>query len=172
MRGWILPALLVAALASPALAQQQGQQGQPQRARIAKGSPIAKIFFAEPPLILEDDGTYAGAIQRVGKEVSRECGAVESYGWDFKGKDREQQQQQAYAVYDSTMQALEKAGYKLAEKKVRSIPDPETLVFTAERQENRLLLMWSPVQDATLLLICDAGTGAKSPPTKTPQGKK
>ena len=174
MRGWIFSALLAVAVASPALAQQQGQQ-QPgrQMVRVAKGSPLAKIFFNEPALLLDDDGTYAGALQRVAHEVSRECGAVESYGWDFKGKDREQQQQRANAVYESTMDALKKAGYTLAEKRVRAIPDPETLVYTADGKENRLLVMWSPVQDATLLLICDAGkpAPAKAPPAKAPAKK-
>lgn len=175
MRGWIFPALLVAALALPAQAQQEQKwtQGNPPKTqvRVARGSPVAKIYFAQPALVLDDDGTYAETIRKVGKEVSRECGAVESYGWDFRGKDRELAQQQATAIFQSTMQELEKAGYKLTEKKVRSIPDPETLAFTADRPENRLVLLWSPVQDATLLLICDAGAGAKSAPAK-PQGKK
>ncbi len=172
MRGWILSALLATALASPALAQQQGQSESPHRVRMAKGSPIAKILFAAPPLILEDDGTYADVIRRIGKEVSHECGAVESYGWDFKGQDHEQQQKQAEAVYNSTTQALEKAGYTLEEKKAASVVDPETLVFTAGRKENAMLLLWSPLQDATILLICDTTSAAKSPSGKAAQGKK
>jgi hypothetical protein len=176
MRGWIFSALLAAplafAVASPALAQQQqgqAQQGR-QMVRVAKGSPLAKIFFNEPALLLDDDGTYASVMQKVGREVSRECGAVESFGWDFKGKDRQEQQQRASAVYESTMAALKTAGYTLAEKRVRAVPDPETLVYTADGKENRLLLMWSPVQDAAILLICDAGKPA--PAKKTPPAKK
>ncbi|WP_448192174.1 hypothetical protein [Azospirillum sp. sgz301742] len=179
MRGWIFSALLAVAVASPALAQQQQSQQQPsqqpgrQLVRMAKGSPLAKIFFSEPALILDDDGTYAGAMERVGKEVGRDCGTVESYGWDFKGKDREQQQQRASAIYESTMDALKRAGYALAEKKTRAVPDPDTVVYTAEGKENRLLLMWSPVQDATILLICDAGKPgpAKPPAGAAPSGK-
>ncbi len=181
MRGWIISALVAAPLAfaaaPPAQAQQDQKwtQGQPPAApkaqvRVARGSPTAQIFFAQPPMILEDDGTYAGALQKASKELSRECGTVESYGWDFHGKDREVQQQMADTVYRSTMDALEKAGYKLTEKKVRAIPDPETLVYTAERKENRMVLMWSPVQEATLLLICDAGKPA--PAAKPQSGKK
>lgn len=172
MRGWIFSALLTLAVASPALAQQQQGQQPPgrQMVRIAKGSPLAKIFFSEPALLLDDDGTYAGAMQKVGREVSRECGAVESFGWDFKGKDRQEQQQRATAVYEGTMAALKKAGYTLAEKRVRAVPDPETLVYTADGKEKGLLLMWSPVQDATILLICDAGKPAPKAPPPAPSG--
>lgn len=174
MRGWIYTALLAVPLAlaatPPALAQQAGKQ----QVRIAKGSPLARVFFSEPALVLDDDGTYAGAMQRVGKELSRDCGAVESYGWDYNGIARDQQQQRATAVYEGTMRALKQAGYTLTEQKVRALPDPETLVYTADGKEKRLLLMWSPVQDATLLLICDAGKPppAQAPVAKTPPGKK
>jgi len=173
MRGWIYTALvavpLALAAAPPALAQQAGKQ----QVRIAKGSPLAKVFFSEPALVLDDDGTYAGAMQRVGKELARDCGAVESYGWDFKGMPPEQQQQRANTVYEGTMQAFQRAGFTVAEKKVRALPDPETLVYTADGKEKRLVMMWSPVQDATLLLICDAGKAPPpAPAAKTAPGKK
>jgi hypothetical protein len=161
MRGWMFTALVAVPLALAAVPPAQAQQAGKQQVRIAKGSPLAKVFFSEPALVLDDDGTYAGAMQRVGKELSRDCGAVESYAWDFKGAPREQQQQRASTVFDGTMESFKRAGFTLAEKKVRAIPDPETMIYTADGKEKRLVLMWSPVQDATLLLICDAG---KAPP--------
>lgn len=179
MRGWIFSALLGAplafAVASPALAQQQDQRQGQTMVRIAKGSPLAKVFFPEPGLLLDDDGTYSGAMQRVGQELGRDCGTVESFGWDFKGQTSEQQQQRADALYTGTMDALKRAGYTLSEKKVRAIPDPETVVYTADGKENRLVLVWSPVPDATILLVCDAGKPApanKAPAAKTPPAKK
>lgn len=176
MRGWMLPALLTLAIAAPA--QAQSQQGTPpagkQQVRMAKGSPAAKVFFSEPALLLNDDGTYSGAMQRVGQEVQRECGAVEAYGWDFKGEPKERQQQRADAVFQGTTQAFKNAGYTLSEKKVRAIPDPESVVYTAENKEKRLILLWSPVQDATLLLVCDAGAAppAAPAPKAAPPAKK
>lgn len=179
MRGWIFSALLAAPLAlaaaSPTLAQQPDQRQGQTMVRIAKGSPLAKVFFPEPGLLLDDDGTYSGAIQSVGRELGLNCGAVESFGWDFKDQPREQQQQHAETIYTGTMDALKRAGYALSEKKVRAIPDPETLVYTANGKENRLVLVWSPVTDATILLVCDAGKPApadKAPAAKTPPAKK
>lgn len=180
MRGWMYTALVAAPLAltlaltgaPPAQAQQaQSQQAGKQQVRVAKGSPLAKVFFSEPALVLDDDGTYAGAMQRVGKELSRDCGAVESYGWDFQGIAHEQQQQRVTRIVDGTMAAFKTAGYTLNEQRVRAIPDTETMVYTADGKEKRLVLMWSPVQDATLLLICDAGK-APPPAAKTPPAKK
>ena len=163
MRRWILSAFLTLAVASPALAQQKPQPGQAtgRPSVLAKSSPLAKITFSEPPYVLDDDGTFAGTMERIGKEVSRPCGAVENYAWEFRETDAGKQQQHAMAVYEATMKALEQAGYKVAEKRVRAIPDPETLVFTADRKDTMITLLWSPVKDAAILLICDSSAGAK-----------
>lgn len=168
MRGWMYTALLAAPLAlaaaAPVHAQAPAQPGK-QQVRIAKGSPTAKVFFGEPAQLLTDDGTYADAMKRVGKDLSQTCGTVESFGWEYSEPELNDRQQHASKVFDSTMQAFVKAGYKLVERKVRAIPDPETVVFTAENKERRLILLWSPTQDATLLLLCDAGA-VKAPATK------
>ena len=171
MRGWMYTALVAVPLALAAVPPAQAQQAGKRQVRVAKGSPLAKVFFAEPALVLDDDGTYAGAMQRVGKELSRECGAVESYAWDFAGTAREQAQQRASGIFDRTMEAFKRAGYTLEEKRTRAIPDPETMIYTADGKEKRLVLMWSPVQDATLLLVCDAGK-PPAPATKTAPAKK
>ncbi|WP_431856787.1 hypothetical protein [Azospirillum sp.] len=181
----LVAAPLALAAAPHAHAQQQAQpqpQTQTQAApagkhqvRIAKGSPTAKVFFGEPAQLLDDDGTYADAMKRVANDLSQSCGAIESFGWEFNESDLAERQQHASKVFDSTMQAFVQAGYKLVERKVRAIPDPETVVFTAESKAKKLIMVWSPTGDATLLLLCDAGAGAgagAAPGGKTPPAKK
>ncbi|PWC52588.1 hypothetical protein [Azospirillum sp. TSO22-1] len=167
----LVAAPLALAAAPHAHAQQQAQpqtQAPPagkQQVRMAKGSPTAKVFFGEPAQLLDDDGTYADAMKRVAKDLSQSCGTIESFGWEYNETDLSERQQHANKVFDSTMQAFVQAGYKLVERKVRAIPDPETVVFTAESKAKKLIMLWSPTGDATLLLLCDASAG-KTPPTK------
>jgi len=176
MRGWMYTALVAAPLALAAAphahAQQQAQpqtqtqapSAGKQQVRIAKGSPSAKVFFGEPALVLDDDGTYADAMKRVAKDLSQSCGTIEAFGWEYNEPELADRQQHASKVFDSTMQAFVQAGYKLVERKVRAIPDPETVVFTAESKAKKLIMVWSPTGDATLLLLCDAGTGTGKAP--------
>ena len=138
MRGWTYPTVLAAllALAALALAQQppaaapQAPAGK-QQVRLAKGSPLAEVFFSEPALVLDDDGTYSDAMGRIGQELGWPCKTTESFGWEFRESTQDERQQHASTVFDSTMQAFTKAGYKLVERKVRAVPDPESPVFTA-----------------------------------------
>jgi len=181
MRRWGLSAVLAAApaailavaLAAPVPALAQAEQAPPGKVMVkrAKGSPLAQVLFPEPARMLDDDGSFAETMQRVGQELSRRCGTVESFVWDFRGRPAEEQQRGAVTVYEATMREMEKAGYKLAEKTVRSIPDPETLVYTADRKDKHLLMLWSPLPDAAFLLICDAAEAAKAEP-KTDKKKK
>ena len=172
MRAWTystaLAALLAVAVAAPATAQQPPAAAPPgkQQVRLAKGSPLAKVFFAEPALVLDDDGTYSGAMGRIGQELGWTCGATESFGWEFREKTQEERQKHASAIFDATMQAFTKSGYKLVERKVRAVPDPESPVFTAERKDNKLVMLWSPLKDATILLVCDANATKGKPPAQ------
>lgn len=167
----VLAAVLATAAASPASAQGQPKPGQTM-VHIAKGSPLARVFFPEPGLVLDDDGTFSGAMQRLGREVSRDCGAVETYGWDFKEQSEEQRQKHSEQVFEGTLAAFRKGGYTLTERKVRAIPDPASVVFLADGKANRLNLLWVPEQDALLLVVCDAGLPSKPPASDTPAKKK
>lgn len=120
------------------------------------GSPLAKVAFPEPPFPLSDDSTYSAFMADAAKEIGRSCGKVESYGWEFKGADADTLQARVNAVFTGTMMNFRKVGYTIDEAKDIKMPDPEMVAFTAAKEKLTLLLVWAPLPDSTMLLLCDA----------------
>lgn len=122
----------------------------------APGSPLAKVSFPVPPFPLADDGTYAGFMADVAKSMKRTCGTLEAYGWELTGADAAARQEQAATIVTSTLANVKKVGYRLDEAKGASLPDPEMVAFTAEKERLTLLLVWAPLPDSVMLLLCEA----------------
>ncbi|MFC5358409.1 hypothetical protein [Azospirillum himalayense] len=168
MRGWMRPLILTALIlgaapftAGSAFAQNAGSQngGKPAAGKEAAtkeapktvaGSAIAQAPFAEQPFPLQDDGTYKEFMGAAAADLNRRCTKQENYGWVFKKDDGIRRDQ----ILESTLGGLRKAGWKLSEVRVRSIRDPGTTAYTAEKAKQRLLAVWTPMEDAAILLLC------------------
>ncbi|TWA69102.1 hypothetical protein FBZ82_105259 [Azospirillum brasilense] len=177
MRGWMRPLILSALIlgaapftAGSALAQSTGGQnagsqngGKPaagketpkeapkEAPKTAAGSAIAQAPFAVQPFPLQDDGTYKEFLGVAAADLNRRCTKQENYGWEFKKDDDARRDQ----ILESTLGGFRKAGWKLGEVKVRSIRDPGTTAYTAEKAKQRLLAVWTPMEDAAILLLCE-----------------
>ncbi|MBK3732199.1 hypothetical protein FBZ83_105148 [Azospirillum brasilense] len=173
MRGWMRPLILSALIlgaapftAGSALAQSTGGQnagsqngGKPAAGKEAPkeapktvaGSAIAQAPFAVQPFPLQDDGTYKEFLGAAAADLNRRCTKQENYGWEFKKDDDARRDQ----ILESTLGGFRKAGWKLGEVKVRSVRDPGTTAYTAEKAKQRLLAVWTPMEDAAILLLCE-----------------
>lgn len=164
MRGWMRPLILSALIlgaapfvAGSAHAQGAGTQnsGKPASGKEAPktvaGSAIAQAPFADQPFPLQDDGTYKEFMGAAAADINRRCTKLESYGWEFKKGDDARRDQ----ILDSTLGGFRKAGWKIGEVKVRSIRDPGTTAYTADKAKQRLLAVWAPMEDAAILLLCE-----------------
>lgn len=169
MRGWMRPLILSALMLGAApfvaggtYAQGTGAQnsGKPAPGKEAAGkeapkkvagSAIAQVSFSDQPFPLQDDGTYKEFMGAAAADINRRCTKLESYGWEFKKGDDARRDQ----ILDSTLGGFRKAGWKMGEVKVRSIRDPGTTSYTAEKAKKRLLAVWTPMEDAAILLLCE-----------------
>ncbi len=172
MRGWMRPLILSALIlgaapfvAGGALAQNSGGQntGKPagkEAPKTVSGSAIAQAPFADQPFPLLDDGTFKEFMTAAAADIDRRCTKLESYGWEFKKGDDARRDQ----ILESTLGGFRKAGWKIGEVNVRSIRDPGTTVYTAEKAKQRFLAVWTPMEDAAILLLCE--TEAAQAPKK------
>ncbi|KAA0682846.1 hypothetical protein DS843_05390 [Roseomonas genomospecies 6] len=157
MRPLILSALILGAapfVGGGAFAQNAGKAAPApakEAPKTAAGSAIAQAPFAEQPFPLQDDGTYKEFMTATAADINRRCTKLESYGWEFKKGDDARRDQ----ILDSTLGGFRKAGWKMGEVKVKSIRDPGTTVYTAEKAKHRLLAVWTPMEDAAILLLCE-----------------
>ncbi|KAA1055542.1 hypothetical protein [Azospirillum argentinense] len=173
MRGWMRPLILSALIlgaapftAGSALAQNAGSQngGKPaagkeaaekeapkEGPKTAARSAIAQAPFAEQPFPLQDDGTYKEFMGAAAADLNRRCTKQENYGWEFKKDDDARREQ----ILESTLGGFRKAGWKMGEVKVRTIRDPGTTAYMAEKAKQRLLAVWTPMEDAAILLLCE-----------------
>jgi hypothetical protein len=167
MRQLFVPVMLAAAVAAaPVLAESPPAPAPAPAAVVAPASPLAGVPFADPPFPISDDGVFAGFMGSVARELGRQCGTLEIYGWEFTAGD----QQRMDRIYAATMEAFRTAGYKISRVKAKTVPDPETVIMTADTDKKSLILSWSPLQGQALLQMCDAGTGAGA--AVAPVGKK
>lgn len=173
-----LPIAVPSLLGAPAQAAQaqaaqaaQGQAAQPQTApaQNAPGtatpnpavpktmavSPLSKIPFEVHPFPLADNGSYLDFMNRITAESGRRCIKQEQYGWEFTHND----QLAVDKVFQGTMDAAAKGGYQLTKLKPQTITDSETAAYYAVKDKLRLLMVWVPLQDSVLLMMCQAEAG-------------
>ncbi len=175
MRGWmrlmnrlpvnpsaaIVSALLLAAgplTVDGALAQQPAPQGQgaPQAApqgtpKTMAGSPLAQVPFEDQPFPLQDDGTYKEFLNKIAADVGRRCGKLETYGWEFRKGDQDRMDH----IFQTTMDNFSRAGWVVGQAQSKSVPDPETTVYMAGKENRKLLMLWVPMADAAMLMLCE-----------------
>lgn len=144
--------------ASPS-AQQPAPQGQgaapqaaPQAApKTMAGSPLAQVPFEDQPFPLQDDGTYKEFLNRIASDVGRRCGKLETYGWEFRKGDQDKMDH----IFQSTMDNFSRAGWVVGQAQSKSVPDPETTVYMAGKENRKLLMLWVPMADAAMLMLCE-----------------
>lgn len=178
MRGWIRPVILSAAMiaaapfgsamaAGPAPTTDTAPQVPGTAAPTSslapkgsvKGSPLAQVAFPVQPFPLQDDGTYKEFLGNVANDVGRSCGGVESYGWEFPKSD----QRAMDRIYNDTMDSFDKAGWKASRTKAKSIQDPETAAYLAKKGTRSLLVVWVPMRDSAMMMLCElSGAGKKN----------
>ncbi|NYZ13111.1 hypothetical protein HL658_11145 [Azospirillum sp. RWY-5-1] len=161
MRALMLALLVSAALAGPALAQGTAQgtakpAPKPSETKAAR-SPLAGVAFPIQPYPLEASEMYGEFIGKAAKDNGRRCQGLEVYGWEFKKGD----QSRLSEIVDTTMNAVEKSGYKLTQVKAPSLESPNSVPIVGDKAKKRLMMVWAPVADAVMLLICDASAAAK-----------
>lgn len=116
------------------------------------GSPLAKIPFAVQPFPLRDDGTYLDYMNRIVGESGHHCVKQEQYGWEFAHND----QTAVDKVFQDTMTAAKQGGYHMTKLTAKTITDPETAAYYAVKDKLRLLMVWVPLRDSVLMLMCQA----------------
>jgi len=121
-------------------------------------SPMAQVPFAEQPFPLRDDGSYKEFLSKVAADVGRRCVKQENYGWEFRKGDQEKMDR----IFQSTVGAFEQSGWLMGPVKSRSIQDPETIAYLADKDKRRLLMVWVPMPDAAMMIMCETeGPAAK-----------
>ncbi len=160
MPGWIRPLILTAALlavAAPAGGALAQTAPAPAAPKTINGSPMAQVPFAEHPFPLSDDGTYREFLSKVAADVRRRCGRLESFGWEFPKGD----QAKLDRIFESTMDSFKAAGWAAKAVEARSVQNPDMLVFLADKEKRQLLMVWLPMPDAAMLIMCETdGSGS------------
>ncbi|SMH55993.1 hypothetical protein [Azospirillum agricola] len=165
-------AVLVAAGSplAPALAQESGKAApraaapakpaKPTQSKTMQGSPMAQVRFGEPAYLLTDDGTYRDYMGRIMAEYGRRCVRQEQFGWELAKDD----QTRLDRIFQGTMIGFGRTGYLVGEVKPKAVVDPETIVFLADREKRRLLMVWVPMETSVLLMMCDTDAAAPKKP--------
>ncbi len=170
--------LLTMATGGPALAEDAAKPGAKPAAPAAKsapvaktaptpprtmpGSPMAQIPFADQPFPLQDDGTYRGILDKIAAEVNRRCTRQEQYGWEIAKGDQERLDR----IFGSTMAAFEQTGYLVGQFTAKTSPNPDFVTYLADKEKRRLLLIWVPMVDSAMLMMCDTDAPQPAKPAK------
>ncbi len=174
----LLAALLLslavpAIIANPVLAQDSAKPGakpatppkaaptaKPAPPRTMPGSPMAQIPFADQPFPLQDDGTFRGILDKIAADANRRCTRQEQYGWEIAKSDQERLDR----IFSGTMGAFEQNGYLVGQFTAKSAPSPDVVSYLADKDKRRLLLIWVPMTDSAMLMMCDTDSlGARKP---------
>ncbi|WP_377808087.1 hypothetical protein ABNQ38_22190 [Azospirillum sp. A29] len=121
------------------------------KAKVMLGSPMTKVRFSEPAYPLTDDGTYRSFMDKVLDEYGRRCVRQEQFGWEVAKDDQERLD----FIFQGTMANYGRMGYLLGEIHPKSVADSETIVFLGDRDKERYLLVWTPLESSVLFMLCD-----------------
>ncbi|MBP2301978.1 hypothetical protein [Azospirillum picis] len=120
------------------------------------GSPMTKVRFSEPAYPLADDGTYRAFMDKILEEYGRRCVRQEQFGWELAKGDQERLDY----VFQGTMANYGNTGYLLGEIHPKTVTDPETLVFLADREKTRYLMVWTPLEASVLFMMCETASSS------------
>lgn len=117
-----------------------------------EGSGLAHTRFPIKPSRLSDDGTFRGYLDTVSRDAGRKCGKrQENFVWEFRKGD----QAAVDEIYQGTMSNVEQVGWKLKPVTLKSVNSQVTTAFIGDREKERLLIVWIPMEDATMMLVCE-----------------
>jgi len=131
----------------------------------AAGSPIAGISFDDRPLMLPVQRNFQMAMLTASSELGRSCGRMEAYGWRLSGDE----QQRVNQLFNNTVDRLRAQGFEVETKQASSVSRDVTL-FTADRPDKHLILMWSAGEIGLAMVLCE--TSEPLPPTPEYQTKQ
>lgn len=165
--GWCAAVGLAHAEEPPKQAPKTAAQAKPgakqKAAKVMLGSPMTKVRFSEPAYPLTDDGTYRSFMDKILEEYGRRCVRQEQFGWEVAKDDQERLDY----IFQGTMTNYGRMGYLLGEIHPKSVTDPETIAFLGDRDKERYLLVWTPLESSVLFMMCDtANKDAKTAPKK------
>lgn len=148
---------------APKAAGQAKPGAKQSKAKVMLGSPMTKVRFSEPAYPLTDDGTYLSFMDKILEEYGRRCVRQEQFGWEVAKDDQERLDY----IFQGTMANYGRMGYLLGEIHPKSVTDPETIVFLGDRDKERYLLVWTPLESSVLFMMCDTtDKAAKTAPKK------
>lgn len=116
----------------------------------AAGSPIAGITFDDRPLMLPVQRNFQMAMLTASSEMGRSCGRMEAYGWRLSGEE----QQRVNQIFNNTVDRLRAQGYVVETKSASSVSRDVTL-FSADRSDKHLILMWSAGEIGLVMVLCE-----------------
>ncbi|BAI73266.1 hypothetical protein AZL_026280 [Azospirillum sp. B510] len=148
---------------APKAAAQAKPDAKQAKPKVMLGSPMTKVRFSEPAFPLGDDGTYRGFMDKILDEYGRRCVRQEQFGWEVAKDDQERLDY----IFQGTMANYGRTGYLLGEIHPKSVTDPETIVFLADQDKERYLLVWTPLESSVLFMMCD--TAAKDAKADQPK---
>ncbi|PWC80972.1 hypothetical protein TSH100_28355 [Azospirillum sp. TSH100] len=149
---------------APKAAAQAKPGAKQKAAKVMLGSPMTKVRFSEPAYPLTDDGTYRTYMDKILEEYGRRCVRQEQFGWEVAKDDQERLDH----IFQGTMANYGRMDYLLGEIHPKAVTDPETIVFLGDREKERYLLVWAPLEASVLFMLCDtADKDAKADQPKT-----
>lgn len=120
----------------------------------AASSPLSGIAFDDHPVILPITESFQTAMHDVANDLGKHCGGTEAYGWRLL----QTEQQRVNNAFNSAVSKLSELGYTLIPQTPHSATK-EVTVFTAEKANKNILIMWSAGDLGLVLLMCDAQNG-------------
>jgi hypothetical protein len=120
----------------------------------AAASPLSGITFEDQPMTLPVTESFQTAMHDIASDIGKHCGATEAYGWRLL----QTEQQRVNNAFNASVSKFNEHGYVLTPQTPRSATK-EVTVFTAQKTDKNILVMWSAGELGLVLLLCDAQNG-------------
>ncbi len=121
--------------------------------------PLAQVAFDDQPVILPVTDSFNTAMHSVATDIGKHCTTTEAYGWRLQ----QTEQPRVNTIFNSVAGKLSTAGYNLQPQTPPSATR-EVTVFTAQKQDQDLLFMWSAGELGLVLLVCETQSGVVAAP--------
>ncbi|MCL2469556.1 MAG: hypothetical protein FWF24_04925 [Alphaproteobacteria bacterium] len=113
-------------------------------------SAIAGISFDDPPLVLPIQRNFQMAMLTSSSALGRTCGRMEAYGWRVDA----QEQNRVDNIFNTTVDRLLTQDFTVEAKAASGISDDVTL-FTADRADKNLIMLWSAGDIGLVMVLCE-----------------
>ncbi len=119
--------------------------------RRASYSDISGVTFDDQPLRMNASEAFRRSLDTVSFELGRPCKSQEYFGWPMQ----QTEQGRVDRIFEETNAKFKLRGYNVQPKKPRSVGS-DVSAFTADRNDKRILGIWSAGDVGLLLLMCDS----------------